>query len=251
MKGAWGEYAARAYLEQQAATVRWKPIFALASEKSTLLHPAGNILCLSRSRRAKTIVLLRLVRHVTAAKQAAHCRYRCVVAAEASVPALQPRFRRGRGIRRGGNNRCAAYLSSGECVWRVRMKLFDLHCDTLYECCETGKHLRENDLHVNFAAAQRYTHYAQFFALFCGARAPSETHARGRDCLLDTPTDERLRRMLQTGGTRVCRQRRLADVLPLSSGFAGGIRRGQSGGVFIHRGGRTAARSTGCVGRRL
>lgn len=78
------------------------------------------------------------------------------------------------------------------------MKLFDLHCDTLYECCETGKRLRENDLHVNFAAAQRYTHYAQFFALFCGARAPSEAQARGRDCLLDTPTDERLRRMLQT-----------------------------------------------------
>lgn len=39
------------------------------------------------------------------------------------------------------------------------MKLFDLHCDTLYECCETGKHLRENDLHVNRAAAQRYEHY--------------------------------------------------------------------------------------------
>ena len=54
------------------------------------------------------------------------------------------------------------------------MKLFDLHCDTLYECCETGKHLRENDLHVNRAAAQRYEHYVQFFALFCGAYpAPS------------------------------------------------------------------------------
>lgn len=78
------------------------------------------------------------------------------------------------------------------------MKLFDLHCDTLYECCETGKHLRENDLHVNYAAAQRYQHYAQFFALFCGARAPSQAQARGRDCLLDTPADERLGRMLQT-----------------------------------------------------
>lgn len=78
------------------------------------------------------------------------------------------------------------------------MKLFDLHCDTLYECCEAGKHLRENDLHVNFAAAQRYDHYAQFFALFCGARAPSEAQAHGRDCLLDTPADARFDRMLQT-----------------------------------------------------
>ena len=78
------------------------------------------------------------------------------------------------------------------------MKLFDLHCDTLYECCETGRHLRENDLHVNYAAAQRYDHYAQFFALFCGARAPSAEAAKGRDCLLDTPPGERLARMLQT-----------------------------------------------------
>lgn len=78
------------------------------------------------------------------------------------------------------------------------MKLFDLHCDTLYECCETGRHLRENDLHVNRAAARRYDHYAQFFALFCGARAPSAEAAKGRDCLLDTPEDARLARMLQT-----------------------------------------------------
>ena len=33
------------------------------------------------------------------------------------------------------------------------MKLFDLHCDTIYECCETGKHLRENDLHINYAVS--------------------------------------------------------------------------------------------------
>ena len=80
------------------------------------------------------------------------------------------------------------------------MKLFDLHCDTLYECCETGKHLRENDLHVNRAAAQRYEHYVQFFALFCGAYPP-ESQKKKRSCLLDTPKDERLARMLQTAQT--------------------------------------------------
>nr|WP_297175438.1 membrane dipeptidase [uncultured Agathobaculum sp.] len=78
------------------------------------------------------------------------------------------------------------------------MKLFDLHCDTLYECCETGKHLRENDLHVNRSGAQRYSHYAQFFALFCGARAPSGQRADGRKSLLDTLADLRLARMLKT-----------------------------------------------------
>lgn len=85
------------------------------------------------------------------------------------------------------------------------MKLFDLHCDTLYECCETGARLRENRLHVNRAGAQRYAHYVQIFALFCGARIPDEEKARGRDCLLDTPADQRLARMVQTA------QREFAD----------------------------------------
>ena len=76
------------------------------------------------------------------------------------------------------------------------MKLFDLHCDTIYECCETGKHLRENDLHINYAAAHRYRPYVQFFALFCGARQPYSPETR--DCLLDTPADERFDRMLTT-----------------------------------------------------
>lgn len=76
------------------------------------------------------------------------------------------------------------------------MKLFDLHCDTIYECCETGKHLRENDLHINYVAAHRYQPYVQFFALFCGARQPYSPETR--DCLLDTPADERFDRMLTT-----------------------------------------------------
>ena len=76
------------------------------------------------------------------------------------------------------------------------MKLFDLHCDTIYECCETGKHLRENDLHINYAAARRYQPYVQFFALFCGARQPYSPETR--DCLLDTLADERFDRMLTT-----------------------------------------------------
>lgn len=78
------------------------------------------------------------------------------------------------------------------------MKLFDLHCDTLYECCETGRVLRENDLHINRPAVQQYAHYAQFFALFCGVRAPDGAAARTRRCLLDIPPEERFDRMLQT-----------------------------------------------------
>lgn len=81
------------------------------------------------------------------------------------------------------------------------MDLFDLHCDTLYECCETGSRLRENNLHVNRLGAKWYGHYAQFFALFCGARSPSEELARGRRCLLDLPPEKRLDRLLETART--------------------------------------------------
>lgn len=74
------------------------------------------------------------------------------------------------------------------------MRYFDLHCDTLYECYETGKNLRENDLMIDRAKVSGYNHYAQFFALFCGARAP-EGVMRARP-LLDLPEEERLDALL-------------------------------------------------------
>lgn len=76
------------------------------------------------------------------------------------------------------------------------MNLFDLHCDTLYECYRTGKRLRQNDLHINQAATRRYTHYAQCFALFRGAAPPDSessdiTVPAGRlAALLDTAQRE-------------------------------------------------------------
>lgn len=81
------------------------------------------------------------------------------------------------------------------------MNLFDLHCDTLYECCETGRHLRENDLHINQNAAGPYQHYAQFFALFCGARPPDDEknqNHKTRRSLLDLPPENRLGCLLET-----------------------------------------------------
>ena len=52
------------------------------------------------------------------------------------------------------------------------MRYFDLHCDTLYECYESGKILREKDLMIDRAKVSGYNHYAQFFALFCGTAVP-------------------------------------------------------------------------------
>ena len=74
------------------------------------------------------------------------------------------------------------------------MNYFDLHCDTIFECYETGKRLRENDLMIDREKVSRYGHYAQFFALFCGAKAP-EGVKRAR-VLFDLPPEERLDALL-------------------------------------------------------
>lgn len=79
------------------------------------------------------------------------------------------------------------------------MKLFDMHCDTLYECYETEKHLRENDLAIDREKIAGYGHYAQFFALFCGAEAPDYVPDKARcRSLMDLEPVLRLDAMLET-----------------------------------------------------
>lgn len=73
-----------------------------------------------------------------------------------------------------------------------------MHCDTLYECYETGKRLRENDLAIDYQKTTGYGHYAQFFALFCGAEAPEEEKVARERSLLDLPPDRRLAALLET-----------------------------------------------------
>lgn len=90
------------------------------------------------------------------------------------------------------------------------MDLFDLHCDTLYECYETGARLRENALCIDRSRAAGYRYYAQWFALFCGARSPGA--AKGRRCLLDLPPENRLDALLETARTQL---RENADWLML------------------------------------
>ncbi len=93
------------------------------------------------------------------------------------------------------------------------MKLFDMHCDTIYECYETGKHLRENHFAIDYQKVTGYGHYAQFFALFCGTQAPEEDD-RVR-ALVDLPHSERLGALLETAKEEL---RRNADWLMLCLG---------------------------------
>lgn len=46
------------------------------------------------------------------------------------------------------------------------MFIFDLHCDTLTECLDSGKSLLTNDLHFDIERANRYDRYVQVFACF-------------------------------------------------------------------------------------
>lgn len=76
------------------------------------------------------------------------------------------------------------------------LKYFDLHCDTLYECYEMGKSLRENDLFIDREKVSGFERYIQFFALFCGSRPPKLIP--DRRSLLDLPVEDRLDAMLNT-----------------------------------------------------
>lgn len=44
------------------------------------------------------------------------------------------------------------------------MKYFDLHCDTMTECCLRGAHLDKNSLHVSIDGARGYEKWVQVFA---------------------------------------------------------------------------------------
>lgn len=67
------------------------------------------------------------------------------------------------------------------------MDYFDMHCDTIYELssyalyCKAGGTLLKNDGQLDLTRTARYGHYAQMFALFCGAspiQTKEEAHIR-------------------------------------------------------------------------
>lgn len=62
------------------------------------------------------------------------------------------------------------------------MKLFDMHCDTLFKIYEEGGSLHKNEGHISLEKTHKFEAYAQFFALFCGDNPLSEAEA---DIMLD------------------------------------------------------------------
>lgn len=46
------------------------------------------------------------------------------------------------------------------------MKFFDLHCDTIGECCKNKYSLRKNNLHISLEKARNFESYTQVFAIW-------------------------------------------------------------------------------------
>lgn len=46
------------------------------------------------------------------------------------------------------------------------MRYFDLHCDTMTECCVNNKHIDKNDLHIDCRRAARFDTYVQCYAVW-------------------------------------------------------------------------------------
>lgn len=50
------------------------------------------------------------------------------------------------------------------------MKLFDLHCDTIWEAYRKNQNLQTNNLHISFDKAQNYDMYNQIFAVYSDSK---------------------------------------------------------------------------------
>ena len=46
------------------------------------------------------------------------------------------------------------------------MKVFDLHCDTITECCKKSASLYNNDMHLSLKKMAEYDEYTQVFAVW-------------------------------------------------------------------------------------
>ena len=66
------------------------------------------------------------------------------------------------------------------------MDYFDLHCDTIYELWKNGGSLSRAPGQLSLKKAAGFSHYAQWFALWCGVNPIAPGHGRARlDAMLE------------------------------------------------------------------
>ncbi len=65
------------------------------------------------------------------------------------------------------------------------MRLFDLHCDTLFECMTKNKDLRENDLQISLERTNKFDKWCQVFAIWIPDTLRGENAVRHFDAAAD------------------------------------------------------------------
>lgn len=73
------------------------------------------------------------------------------------------------------------------------MKFFDLHCDTIGECCKNKYSLRKNDLHISLEKARNFESYTQVFAIWIPDELRKEKAVAYFDSVCDYYKSELLR----------------------------------------------------------
>ena len=73
------------------------------------------------------------------------------------------------------------------------MKFFDLHCDTIGECCKNKYSLRKNNLHISLEKARNFESYTQVFAIWIPDELRKEKAVAYFDSVCDYYKSELLR----------------------------------------------------------
>ena len=102
------------------------------------------------------------------------------------------------------------------------MKFFDLHCDTIGECCKNKVSLRKNNLHISLEKAKNFESYTQVFAIWI----PDELRKEKAVAYFNTVCDYYNSELLRNKDLVTCynplkqEEKRIKSILAVEGGAA-------------------------------
>ena len=102
------------------------------------------------------------------------------------------------------------------------MKFFDLHCDTIGECCKNKYSLRKNNLHISLEKARNFESYTQVFAIWIPDELRKEKAVAYFDSVCDYYKSELLRNkdILISYDSLKKDEKRIKSILSVEGGAA-------------------------------
>ena len=102
------------------------------------------------------------------------------------------------------------------------MKFFDLHCDTIGECCKNKYSLRKNNLHISLEKARNFESYTQVFAIWIPDELRKEKAVAYFDSVCDYYKSELLRNkdILISYDSLKKDEKRIKSILAVEGGAA-------------------------------